>query len=354
MVDSENAAQNLTGRQLKTGWAVLEKIDRPPGATGSFFSVCYKVEREGEICFLKAFNFSKFFAVSEMESPGRSHVDVISDMIRAYQYERDLSEHCRNNRVTKVSFVREAGEEIVNGFTYSLVPYLIFDLAESDVRSQIAFSNDLDFTWKLGSLHDIAVGLRQLHRIEVSHQDVKPSNILLFNRKSKLGDLGRSICKNLDGPYNDKAFTGDNNYAPPEIMYGYFQPGWHDRAYAIDCYLLGSMIVFYFAGVSMSALLMKNLEPNFRVDFWRGKFDEIKPYLESSFVHSLDEFSACVHDEYFREELTKAVEYLCFPFPEKRGHPLNIAERGNSYSLERFVSKFELLFRRAEYALKHN
>jgi eukaryotic-like serine/threonine-protein kinase len=349
----DSAAHNLLDYKLKTGWKVIEKITKTAGSTGAFFSVCYKVEKDGEICFLKAFDFAKFFGLSELEQPGRSVVDVISDMISAFKYERDLSQHCKDKFVTKVSFVREAGEETIIGFTYSLVPYLIFELADGDVRTQLKFSDKLDVAWKLGSLHDIAVGIKQLHKIDVSHQDLKPSNILLFNKKSKLGDLGRSLCKDLDGPYNDYIFSGDNTYAPPEIMYGYFENDWNKRVFATDCYLLGSMVVFYFTGISMSALLMKNMHENFKIDKWScGEFDEVKPYIADAFAKALTEFEECIQYDILKKDLKNIVERLCFPFPENRGHEKNIVERGSNFNLERFVSKLDLLHRKMEYQIK--
>ena len=84
--------------------------------------------------------------------------------------------------------------------------------------------------------------------------DLKPSNVLVFNTESRLGDLGRSICKDLDGPYSKRAFTGDFTYAPPEIWYRYYERDWNKRVFATDCYMLGSLVVFYFTGISMSAL----------------------------------------------------------------------------------------------------
>ena len=62
--------------------------------------------------------------IADMETPGKSRVDIIGDMIKAYQYERDLSNLCRDRHVIKVSFVKETGEETVPGFTYFFVPYL--------------------------------------------------------------------------------------------------------------------------------------------------------------------------------------------------------------------------------------
>lgn len=197
------------------------------------------------------------------------------------------------------------------------------------------------------------IGLKQLHQIGVSHQDLKPSNILLFKEESKIGDLGRSVCRRLDSPYNQMSFSGDFAYAPPEIMYGYYEQDWHKRVFAADCYLLGSMVVFYFTGISMSALLAQYIPPELRWERWRGPYEEIKPYIVDAFSQALREFECSITDESFRNELRWVVERLCYPFPEKRGHPKNIASIGSSYSLERFITKFDVLHKRARYKLTH-
>jgi len=344
------AAHSLCGRTLKKGWRVTEKITKSANSTGAFFSVCYKAEKDGQKCFLKAFDFTKF---QQRPGEGERMTDIMAEMLDAYRYERKLSEHCKNHHVTKVAFVIDSDEEYLSGFTIGTVPYLVFELADGDVRSKIDFSNQLDLAWKIHSLHDIAVGLQQLHNINVSHQDLKPSNVLLFNKSSKLGDLGRSMCSDIDSQYNDMLYSGDRHYSPPEIMYGYHDKDWHNRVFATDCYLLGSMIVFYFAGVSMSALLLKQLSENFRWENWRGSFDEIRPYLLDAFSKAIIEFENSIDDEYFKKEISLIVEQLCHPFPEQRGHPKNRVYKSNSvFSLERFVSKLDLLARKAELGIK--
>jgi len=351
MMDQSNAANNLLGRTLESGWKVIKKIKKESYATGRFFSVCYKVEKNGETCFLKAFDFAKFFSSSE---PNKKIVDIMTDMLNAYKYEKQLSDFCKDKHVTKIFFVKDSGEENVTGYTIPVVPYLIFDLADGDVRKILHFSEKLDTTWRLKSLHDIAVGLKQLHYIEISHQDLKPSNILVLKGESKIGDLGRSICKSISSPYDKMAFTGDFSYAPPEIMYGYYLENWHDRVFSTDCYLLGSMVVFYFTGISMSAMISKYIPIDFRYDVWQGSYDEIVPYIMDAFIKALNEFEQAISNNFLKNELKWIVEKLCFPIPKERGHPKNIKMIGSSYSLERFVSKFDLLHRKAKYGLiKH-
>ena len=93
-------------------------------------------------------------------------------------------------------------------------------------------SETTDVAWCFKSLKDIAIGLRNLHNVGISHQDLKPSNILVFNTESKISDLGRSMCENLNGPYNDWIFSGDQTYAPWEVFYGYmWTEDWHLKNY---------------------------------------------------------------------------------------------------------------------------
>ena len=307
-----NAAHSLLNLTLKKGWIVKEKPERDANQSGSTFSVGYIVEKDGETCFMKAFDFAGFLSIAVPKN-GTDEIDVvdtINDMTNAFIYERDLSHHCKDKHVTKVSFVRESGQEYVQGFSIPLVPYLIFDLAEGDVRKTLHFSTELDYAWRFNSLHDIAIGLKQLHSIEVSHQDLKPSNVLIFNSESKLGDLGRSICRDIDGPYSKRPFTGDFTYAPPEIWYGYYEREWAKRVFATDCYMLGSLVIFYFSGISMSALLRKHIPDNFSWEVWKGAFEELEPYLENGFAKAMDEFETNITRQELKTELRQKITQI--------------------------------------------
>ena len=339
-MNPSNAAHNLEGRILKNGWLVLEKIEKKHNATGQFFSVCYKVKKNSELCFLKAFDFNKFF---NLRNEDESLVDVMSIMLNSFKYERDISELCRDKHVTKVVIVKDSGEETIEGFTIPVVPYLIFDMADGDIRKNIDFSKNLDYAWLLKSLHEISIGLKQLHKLNISHQDIKPSNILVFGDEFKIGDLGRSMCKYFYAPHHKNSFSGDWTYAPPEMLYGYYEKDWNNRTKATDCYLLGSLVVFYFTGINMTALMNKNIHRDFWWDKFEGSFSEVKPYLLKAFSKSLQEFEDSINFDHLKYELRNIVQYLCYPIPEERGHPKDISAIGSNYSLERFVSKFDRL-----------
>ncbi len=351
-MNEDIAAENLEGLTLDSGWEVVEKIEKAPGATGGFFSVCYKVKKDNQICFLKAFNFASFLAMSKSMGVNKQIVDIMNEMSSAYIYERDLSQICRDNHISKVVFVKDAGEQFVKGYSVTYVPYLVFDMADSDVRAKLTFNQRLDSAWKLESLHSVAVGLRQLHNLDVSHQDLKPSNILIFNGESRLGDLGRSTTLRIDSPLRDAIFAGDFTYAPPEVLYNHAESDWRKRSFAADAYLFGSMITFYFIGLTMNALLRKHIPDNFSWEKFRGAFDEVTPYLLDAFRKSLDEIEGCITEPILKQELREMVEYLCYPLPEKRGHPNLVGGNGDQYNLERVISRLDYLHKKILYQLK--
>lgn len=348
-MEKVTAAHSLVGQVLNEKWEVLKKIDSYPGSTGGFFSVCYEVRNveTGMIAFLKALNFEAFFQMF----PGKNVVEILYEQTQAYKYERDILLLCKSKRLSKVATILDEGECYLSSFTISNVPFLVFELAEMDVRHKLSFARSLDTAWKLQSLHDIAVGLRQLHSTKITHQDLKPSNILLYHDStiSKIGDLGRSLCESIHAPHDNGSFTGDFRYAPPELLYGYYLEDSSIRKYATDCYLFGSMIVFYFIGLNMTTLLAKNINSEFKWTKWRGAYKEVLAYVLEAFSLSMIEFKSQIENETLKEELGLMIEYLCFPVPEKRGHPRSLILRGNQFSLERFITRLDYLSKKAKY-----
>lgn len=86
-----------------------------------------------------------------------------------------------------------------------IVQYLIFELADGDLRSTANAAAHFETAWLLRALHHMATGLTQLHGQQIAHQDLKPSNVLVFDSKiAKVGDLGRAALKGSFPPHEDE------------------------------------------------------------------------------------------------------------------------------------------------------
>jgi eukaryotic-like serine/threonine-protein kinase len=342
--DQISAVHALVGRTLKSGWTVTEKASFKPGSTGGNFSVCYLVEKDNQKGFLKAINVLAFL---------REDVDLLNamtEMLNTYNFEKEILSRCSNKNLSKVSRLLDASFENIPGFIVPNVYYMIFEKADGDVRNHLSFVTLIDDAWKLRSLHNIATGIKQLHSIDISHQDVKPSNVFVFDKVvSKVGDLGRALCETLSSPHSEMNFAGDHRYAPPEVFHRFVLPEWKDKVFAVDCYLLGSMACFYFTGQSMTALLSQKINPSINVlslnfenalAYWVKAFDEA--------IEVVKNHSSNIPDQ---DKFIGTIRMLCYPDPRKRGHPKNIKQFGNNYQLDRFVEVFNLLARKAEYKL---
>ncbi len=338
--------EKLEGYTFDKRWLIKKKMVATDKQSGSIFSIGYIVEKDAQEYFMKVFDFNAFF-----NEDADNMMEALHNMTSAHKHEKELSEYCKSNYVNKVVHVVDYGEEKIEGYPFMRVPYLIFELADGDVRKIISEDASIDDSWFFKSLHDIGLGLKQLHKLKISHQDLKPSNILVFNRNdSKIGDMGRSVREDKEGPFDSISFTGDMNYAPPEIVYGYYDSLIHKRAYATDCYLLGSLTVFYFTNLTMTALLLQHLPEKFNPYFWdKEDFDQLGVYLLDAFEKALQEFSSDIDNEKYKEDLVYIVRHLCHPNPEKRGHPKSkMFKNANQYDLQRFISHFNLLRHKTE------
>lgn len=349
---SDNAAESLVGKVLKNGkWKVIKKLKPKAGSSGGFFSISYIVNDGERNAFLKAINFNAFFQLHA----GKSIMDVVNEQSAAFNFEKQLLNRCKNNKLNRVSLILDEGEENFPEFTIPGVPYLIFEMADGDVREHMNFSKSVENTWKLKSLHNVSVGLKQLHSVGISHQDIKPSNVLLFDEAkiSKLGDLGRSLCSDIIAPHDKGGFNGANSYTPPEYLYGYFsEPDYYKKTGATDLYLLGSLIVYYFTGTNMTALIGKNIDTNFHWTRFRGEFKDIQDYLVNGFHDALKEFKSNISEKYLADELAKILMICCYPIPEKRGFPKNHLNSRNQYDFNKIVTKLDLLYRKSELIFK--
>jgi len=342
-------AEQLAGVELDNGWTVVELIKRPPTATGGHFPFGYCVENEdGRQGFMKAMDYMGALQAKNT----LAEMQVLTE---TYLFEKRICERCRDNNLSRVLHAIDSGSVLADATNPAgKVEYLIFDLADSDIRIHLDAQSKFDLAFALRALHNVAVGLEQLHKGEMAHQDLKPSNVLVFPHDvgSKVGDLGRAWCKELSAPHDSAPIAGDMGYAPPELLYSFVLPDERMRRFACDMYHFGSMAVFVFARTHMTALLFPRLSRQHWPHVWADGYEKVMPYLQAAFAESLEVFERAV-TESVQSDIRKIVEYACNPDPNSRGHPLARKYIGNSYSFERFISTLDLLARRAEYNLIH-
>lgn len=342
-------AERLVGQSLPNGWIVEETVPRIRNATGGNFSACYFVKsRRGQRAFLKAMDYEKALNSQDPASE-------LQAMTAAYNFERNLLEQCRKKNLSRVVSVLDSGTlRPNNNNPYEVVEYLIFELAERDIRGYIEFNQNFDTAWTLRTLHNIATALQQLHINQIVHQDLKPSNVLVFDQRkiSKIADLGRANSRQSTSPYDDANFAGDCTYAPPELLYGQISPNWEVRRLGCDMYQFGSMVVFFIEGFSMTHLLFSRLDNPYHYDHWSGEYSEVLPYIQHEFAQVIRDLVESTRTDY-ADEIANTVRQLCNPDPAKRGHPIALRFGVNQYSLERYVSIFNRLAKHAELSLTH-
>lgn len=339
-----NAAEHLQGLTLDERWTVVERVERGPGASGGNFSVGYIVEQpDGLRAFLKALDYRRAL---ESENPPA----VLEAVTASYNYERRVLQKAEGlSRI--VSAIEDGKVNVPGSFPIPVVNYLILELASSDVRQALETSRWLDSAVILRSLHHVATGLDQLHKKGLAHQDIKPSNVLVFSDdSSKIGDLGRAAYEGHVPPYDPSGtlpFAGDPAYAAPEALYGMRHPDWAMRSFSQDAYLLGSLTMFMFSNTSATPALVAQLDPDHRPRNWGGTYQDVLPYVRAAFADVMEEFEQAI-PEPIQSGVGAIVRQLCEPDAAFRGHPITRARLGNQYRLERYVSQFDLLSRNCE------
>lgn len=335
----------LEGKELNDGWKVTKFIPKSSKSTGGNFSESYIVEKQDQKAFMKALDFS-----NALRSP--DFVNELNKLTREYLFEEELYEICKEKRMSKVVKILGKGTILPEKEGIIPVPYLIFELAAGDIRHQIDFSKKLDIVWYLKILHNVATGLKQMHYNGMAHQDIKPSNILVFGKElHKISDLGRSDSKDLDSPFKDLLIVGDPGYAPPEGLYGHIESEWIYRRQACDVYLLGSLMVFLFTQLNMTTLLFKHLNPIYVYYSWYGTYEDVLPYLQDAFDNAVSEFMSYIEYDDLSQDLGFILKCLSNPNPKERGHPKNISQVGSSLTLDRFVTMFARLYKNYEIKL---
>lgn len=334
----------LIGQQLRDGWTVTRRASQTDGGTGGNFSVCYLVERaSGEVAFCKVLDFQQALQAAD---PMAALLQMTSD----FQHEVASLEQCKNARMRRVILALESEAKPQPNLPMSLLSYIIFEPAVGDLRAVLPLVfQDNDLAFRFGLLHDATLGVGELHRARISHQDLKPSNILAVagtgpQHVGKVGDLGRAIVQAHPHRFDAFVFPGDRTYAPPEYMYGHVPPSEDDRRRGTDLYQLGSLISFVLSGVAMPALVTSELDPRLRWNQWSGDYADIEPSLREATERAVELVVEALPD-WSHASVRALLLNLCDPDPTRRNALTGGGVNVSRFGLARVLSSLDRLRR---------
>jgi len=72
------------------------------------------------------------------------------------------------------------GSIAIKGFPNE-IHYLLLELADNDLRGHATQRKTLDNALNMRILHQVALAIETLHFNQIAHQDLKPSNVLMFD-----------------------------------------------------------------------------------------------------------------------------------------------------------------------------
>ena len=336
-------------------WTVLELARTfHEGSTGGF-SIGYNVQHDnGTKAYMKASD------ISLLTDENGTFVERMLSAAMQHTFERDILEHCQGNNMDRVVLALDYGETLmVHDGVQEPVFYLVFELAECDANSKVFQDNiSCEPVWIFHALHNVATAIKQLHSGRVAHNDVKPSNVLLYERElQKLCDLGNAVSDEKIGPYDEMICAGDPRYAPPEVLYCTQGIAKNVTAFpgrrAGDLYLLGSICVFLMSGQMITPLILSYLKPEHRPQSfdggWEGSLTDVMPYWRAAYAEAMAEVEASFTTKFegleqdSRVEFFAAVNQLCEPDFLLRGHPSNRGRGQDKYGMERFITLFNKL-----------
>lgn len=345
---------SLIGQRTRERWDVVKKLETAPDLTPGNFSVGYVVKNSaGREAFCKASDIG-MFANGE-----GSFLDRLQRALGAQAFERKVLEHCRGSNMDRVVTALDYGDiESTYENVRDRVFFLIFEMAQGDLRRHVTKQEAFDLVWSVNALHNFAVAVRQLHEGDIYHNDLKPANALIFDELiQKIADLGRATSPHIPAEHDTMLCAGDRRFAAPEQLYpqeqGRVKLEKAERYRAGDLYALGSLAHYLLSGRSVTPEVIQRLRPEHKPRSAAGgfgdSFERVLPYWRAAFENVMEQLPDSLMEpkETFLDqtlvELIQIVRELCEPDPMLRGHPRNRAPGQDTYALERYISRLDKL-----------
>jgi serine/threonine protein kinase len=334
-------SKSLLHLKTDSGWFIFEDLNNKPLGSGGNFCCRYLARSpEGRVGFLKAMDLSNAM---------RGGMEEIQRVVNEYMFEKEILGHCKEKGMTRVVTPLDAGEIKVPNFPDPLntVYYLIFDKAEGDLRQRYLEQKGISWLSAFRSLHHVSVGVAQLHKASIAHQDLKPSNVLLYEQVTKVSDLGRVTDKNGRSPFGSMLFPGDRSYAPIEFCFGFQPTNFYER-YSSDVYMVGSLLYHLVENIQISAVLVSEARKIIPHVLSVGYEDALPAFL-SAFSNILSRYhNRCsgLFGVEIANEMRDLLLEMCNPDYKSRGNK-RFSNPAMRFSMERYVGKFAELVRKA-------
>ena len=339
----QNSLEDL---YTQDGWHIKERITKELGSGGNFCSRDKVISKDGKKeGFMKAMDLSR----------AQNDLRAMQKLITEYLFEQDILQVCKERKMSRVITPIEVGNITCPLFAppANVVYYAVFDMAEGDLRSSHLEISPTAKKWApaFKALHHTAIGVNQLHKAEIAHQDIKPSNVLSFTPESyKVSDLGRVVDKKGNSPYKGLIFPGDNGYKPIEMFYGVTASEFVDRL-SCDMFMVGSLAYQLIEDVQLNVAVL-DATALLHSGVRQLTYEAALPFILSTFNTKLDEFkTTCtsMFGEKISALLVSIIGEMCHPDPAQRGAS-KTSTLQHQYDLERYVGKFSQLVLAAKVA----
>lgn len=354
-VASNLSGMTLEGKRGNRKWKVGEAIKVPADRSQPNFSVGYHVTSDdGTKGFLKATDLNL------LTHDGGSLLDRMRAAMDSHAFERAVLDHCRASSMDRVVVAIDYGDLLLKfNDVQDALFFLVFEPAKYDLRKYYDKSQGFTLSWALGALHQLSIGVSQLHEGQVTHNDIKPANFLVFaDDAQKISDLGCATSTIITALHQDRHDPGDIKYAAPELLYAETDTSRRalcnfESRRAADLYNLGSMAFYLLTGAMLTPQIISHLAPQHRPisqsGGWNGNWHDALPYWREAFSRVLTTaevecMQACSKSHHgVVAELFSLITQLCNPDSAVRGHPLNHSGSGDRYGVQRYISAFNRL-----------